>query len=141
MTWRRSIAVAAAAMLACGATASPVPAGGFEIELNDAVDIESGCRLVYVAYNGTGMKLEKTSYDVFTFDADGKVSQSLVFQFGSFTVGKTKVMQFDLPGRHCNEISRLLVNDSTECVAEGEPSTVCIDALKTTTRVPITFGL
>lgn len=111
------------------------------IELNDAVDVTGNCRVVYVAVNATGIPLQKVSYDVFTFDTDGKVAQSLVFQFGSFPTNKTKVVQFDLAGRECAKISRLLVNDVTECVADGKASTLCMDALKTTTRTSIAFGL
>lgn len=115
--------------------------GSFSIELNDAQDISGSCRLVYVAVNSTGKRLEKASYDVFTFDETGKVSQSLVFQFGSFPADKTKVVQFDLAGRECAKISRLLINDATECVVDGQGSSLCIDALKTTTRTSIQFGL
>ncbi|WEX10862.1 hypothetical protein [Chelativorans sp. AA-79] len=141
MLRRRVSAFFAAGLLTLGAPQGAAGTGGFSVELNDAVDIEGGCRLVYVAFNGTGIALQKTSYDVFTFDPNGRVVQSLVFQFGSFPAGKTKVVQFDLPDQPCAEISRLLVNEATECVAEEGPSTLCIDALKTSTRVPIAFGL
>lgn len=114
---------------------------GFSIELNDAQEVNGGCRLVFVALNSTGQALQKASYDVFTFDDAGKVSQSLVFQFGSFPVNKTKVVQFDLAGRECAKISRLLINDVTECTADGKDSSLCLDALKTTTRTSIVFGL
>ncbi|MBL8583253.1 MAG: hypothetical protein JNL61_13640 [Rhizobiaceae bacterium] len=113
----------------------------FTIELNDAQDIGGGCRLVYVATNDTGVALKKASYDVFTFKSDGKVGQSLVFQFGAFPVGKTKVVQFDLAGQPCSGLSRLLVNDVTECQADGDNQTICMDALKTTTRTAIGFGI
>ena len=69
------------------------------IELNDATNAENACRLVFVAVNRTGVLLEKTSYDVVTFDAAGKVGKSLTFQFGRLPLGKTKVVQFDLPGQ------------------------------------------
>jgi hypothetical protein len=123
-----------------GATEVSSQDNSFSIELNDATDIGDGCRLVYVAFNGTGAVLQKTSYDVFTFDAGGKVAQSLVFQFGSFPPGKTKVMQFDLPEQPCKDISRLLINEATECLVDGSKSTLCIDTLKTTTRTSIAFG-
>ena len=113
----------------------------FGIELNDAADVNGNCRLTYVANNGTGTVLQKTSYDIFTFDSDGKVLQSLVFQFGSFPSGKTKVVQFDLAGQPCAKISRLLINDISECSVDGNASTICLDALRTTTRTSISFGL
>jgi hypothetical protein len=111
------------------------------IELNDATDVSGACRLVFVAVNGTGIILEKTSFDVVTFDVSGKVGQSLTFQFGRLPVGKTRVVQFDLPGQTCAAISRLLVNDVSECAVDGKASDLCLDALKTTTRTQIEFGL
>lgn len=111
------------------------------IELNDATDVGGACRLVFVAVNGTGIILEKTAFDVVTFDATGKVGQSLTFQFGRLQVGKTKVVQFDLPGQTCAGISRLLVNDVSDCSVDGKASDLCMDALATKTRTTIEFGL
>ena len=111
------------------------------IELNDAADVSGACRLVFVAVNGTGVVLEKTSFDVVTFDSTGKVGQSLTFQFGRLPVGKTRVVQFDLPGQACATISRLLVNDVSECAVDGNASELCLDALSTSTRTAIEFGL
>lgn len=139
MNWKRTSAAAAFGMLV--ATGAPASAAEFGIELNDAVDIEAGCRLIYVAVNKTDQVLQRTSYDVFTFDGSGRVAKSLVFQFGNFPVGKTKVVQFDLPDQGCTDISRLLINDMRECQVGGAPSTICMDALKTSSRTPIEFGL
>ena len=135
---RIGLALAGALAFGSGAAAQEK---AFSIELNDAVEVGGGCRLIYVATNNTGVALQKASYDVFTFKADGKVGQSLVFQFGTFPAGKTKVVQFDLAGQPCGSISRLLINDTTECQVDGNSSTLCLDALKTTTLTPIAFGL
>ena len=135
-------AVALVALCAAPPLASAQPQEqALTIELNDAVDVNGNCRLAYVAYNGTGQLLDKTSFDVFIFDAEGKVGQSLVFQFGRLLDGKTKVVQFDLGGNACASISRLLVNDIRECVAAGQESTICLDSLKTATRTSIAFGM
>jgi hypothetical protein len=111
------------------------------IELNDATDLEGACRLVFVAVNKTGVVLDTTSYEVVTFDAAGKVGQSLTFKFGRLPMQKTKVVKFDLAGQTCASISRLLVNDASECSVAGKPSPVCVDTLTTTTRTKIEFGL
>lgn len=135
-------------LIAMVAAALCVPAAAQEtedrritIELNDAADVSGACRLVFVAVNGTGVILEKASFDVVTFDGTGKVGQSLTFQFGKLPVGKTRVVQFDLPGQSCSGISRLLVNDVSECAVDGKASELCLDALTTSTRTGIEFGL
>lgn len=140
-------------LLALGAAAAmliaPVQTGStqeqpdksFLLELNNARDANGGCRLVYIAENGTGVALDKTSYEVVVFDADQKVFQFLILEFGQLPVGKTKVVQFDLPNQPCSQISRLLINDVAECTSGGKTVTVCMDALKTNTRTKIGFGL
>jgi hypothetical protein len=57
--------------------------------------------------------------------------------------GKTKVVQFDIPGETCAAISRMLVNSITSCTAPGgTPAAGCAETLSVTSRVPaIQFGL
>src|SRR5262245_16769569 len=128
-----------AAVLALSGSVAHAQDKSITIDLNDASNFENACRLVFVAVNRSGVVLEKTSYDVVTFDASGKVGKSLTFQFGRLPVGKTKVVQFDLPGQTCDTISRLLVNDVSECSVDGKASDLCIDVLTTTTRTKIEF--
>ncbi|MEM1046345.1 MAG: hypothetical protein AAGL24_09345 [Pseudomonadota bacterium] len=123
----------------------PVPAGAsdgkFTLELNNARDAEGGCRVSFIAVNGTGIVLDKTAYEVVVFDAEGLVSQFLILEFGHLPANKTKVVQFDLAELSCASISRLLINDAAECVSNEAPSTVCLDALSTTARTEIGFGI
>ncbi|MEQ1951983.1 hypothetical protein ABMA59_11250 [Mesorhizobium sp. CN2-181] len=139
--WARSAATLTAVLTLSAPTAGWAQDKAIAIELNDASNVDGACRLVFVAVNKSGVLLDKTSYDVVTFDAAGKVGKSLTFQFGRLPVGKTKVVQFDLPGQACDTISRLLVNDVSECSVDGKASDVCIDALATTTRTKIEFLL
>ena len=113
----------------------------FSLELNNARDVNNGCRLVYIAKNDTGMPLDDTSYEVVVFDAEEVVSQFLILEFGALPIGKTKVVQFDLPEQPCARISRLLINDVAECTSNGEAVDVCMSALNTNTRADIGFGL
>lgn len=71
-----------------------------------------------------------------TFQTDSKL---LVFEFGRLAVGKTKVVEFALAGVGCADISRILVNTAPECVADGAASTICLDALRTTSLSQIVF--
>lgn len=113
----------------------------FTLELNSARDSGGGCRVSFIAFNGTGVVLEKTSYEVVVFDADGLVAQFLILEFGRLPTNKTKVVQFDLAEQPCGSISRLLINDVAECVSNQEASNVCLDALKTNARTEISFGI
>lgn len=143
MGFRKQLGGAVVSLALClAASGASAQDGALSIELNSTANLdEGGCRIVYVAVNGTGRLLDKASFEVVIFDTQGTVGQWLVFPFGRLLAGKTKVVPFELAGENCAGISRLLVNDISECVAEGEESTICIDALKTTTRTSIAFGL
>ena len=122
-------------------SATPTPEKNFTLELNSARDNENGCRLTYVAFNGSSTPLDKTAYEVVVFDQDGGVSQFLILEFGKLPTGKTKVVQFDLKDKKCADISRLLINDVSECEAGGATVPICLDALQTTSRTNIGFGV
>ncbi len=61
-------------VLAASALALAAPAVGLaqdkaiSIELNDATNVDTACRLVFVAINRSGVLLEKTSYNFVTFE-------------------------------------------------------------------------
>ena len=109
------------------------------IELNKATSAEAGCRLTFVVKNDTQSLLEKVSYEIAAFDAKKTVMKLLVFEFGRLPVGKTKVVEFALSGVACTDISRILVNTAPECIADGAASTICLDALRTTSLSQIVF--
>ena len=77
--------------------------------------------------------------EIAAFDASKTVMKLLVFEFGRLPVGKTKVVEFALAGVACTNISRILVNTSPECVADGAASTVCLDALRTSSLTSVVF--
>lgn len=137
----RWLSFPAGLVLMLAATAVAAQESNFSLELNNSRDVNGGCRLVYIAVNGTGVALDKTSYEVVVFDNDERVTQFLILEFGQLPAGKTKVMQFDLPEQPCAQISRLLINDVAECTSGGQPVTVCMDALETRTRTSVGFGL
>src|SRR5262249_35686610 len=71
------------------------------IELNKAANTDAGCRLTFVVKNDTESLIEKVSYEIAAFDASKTVIKLLVFEFGRFPAGKTKVVEFALAGIPC----------------------------------------
>lgn len=137
------LAATAATAIAPGLAAAQSDGSGgtFALELNNATAVESGCRLTYVATNGTGIDLEEVAYEVAVFDAEGKVNRLLILEFGRLTDGKTKVVQFDLADTGCENISRLLVNAVSECTAADGSSPDCLGMLETSARGGIAFDM
>lgn len=139
--WKTSLvgAMALAQTLAMSVAVS-AQSGNFALELNNASDVDGSCRLTYVATNSTGVGLAKTSYEVAIFDADGRVSNLLVLEFGQLPIAKTKVVQFDLKDNACGNISRIVVNNLAECESAEGSHDFCMSALITSSRTEIQFG-
>lgn len=139
MTSPKAVAFAIMAAIGLGAGPGLAQEATFDLELNNLQSVENGCRLTYVAKNGTGADLDAVSYEVAIFDGQGTVSRLLILQFGTLDDGKTKVVQFDLADQSCDNVSRLLVNGVEECsVAAGEAPD-CGRALNTSSRTDVVF--
>lgn len=138
-TSRRFFMAMVAAMLATaqiGFSGSAIAqTGNIELELNTANDEGAGCRLTYVATNNTSVPLEKSSYEVAVYNTEGIVQRLLVLEFGWLPVGKTRVVQFDLPEQGCAAISRISVNGPVECLSEAGEQDVCRDNQLLSSRV------
>jgi hypothetical protein len=136
------------ALIATFASALPLAAQdaaapSLALELNTAADTAEGaCRLTYVASNGLAAPLEMTSFQMAVFDAGGAVTRLIVLDFGALPLGKTKVVQFDIPGQTCAQISRIIVNDVAQCTTTGGSAVEgCLTSLSTASRSTIQFGL
>ena len=136
-------ATATAAAVTALALASPTLAqsGNFALELNTATDIGDGCQLTYVATNNTGIALVETAYQVALFDENGLVTGTLVLEFGALPVGKTKVVQFNLAGKECASISRILINDVSACKSADGDHDFCMSGLIANSRSDIQLGI
>ncbi len=137
-------AVFVLAALTAGPMALAQDAPQLSLELNAATDTpEGGCRLTYVVNNRLAAALDKTGFQMAVFDAAGVVTRLMALDFGALPLGKTKIMQFDVPGQACTQISRIVVNDATSCVMAGVEATpgTCLDGLATASKSSIQFGL
>ena len=140
-------ALAAATVLTAGVASAQTPggddAGRIVIELNNASGTETGaCRLTFVALNRSGTALDAAAWQVGVFDGGGIVRSILVLEFGALAPDRTRIVLFDLPGRPCDDISRVVVNDVAACRGgDGADLPLCLDALTTRSRTDIAFDL
>ena len=110
------------------------------VELNALQPIENGCRFTFVTTNNLGGELANAAFELVLFDKAGMVSRMTIVDFKDLPQGKTKVRQFDFSGVDCANVSRVLVNDATQCVGDGIEPGACIRNLKTETRTETVFG-
>lgn len=119
------------------------PDDTFSIELNTAADGGGGnCLLTYLAVNGTGVSLGETDYDFVFLDTDRRVLRRIVVKFGTMVPDKRRIVQHELPGTGCADISEIIINTSTACTDAGGAETgVCMSALRTNSLTDIGFGI
>lgn len=110
------------------------------LELNALQPSEKGCRLTFVVTNNLGAPLDKVGFEVALFNQAQVVDRITVLDFKELPQGKTKVRRFDLGELDCTKITRVLVNDSTECAGAGIDPKACIRQLNPTTKSGIQFG-
>lgn len=124
------------------AAASPVAAApALVLELNAAQPSDKGCRFTFVVTNNLGAELGKAAFEIALFNAAGVVDRLTVLDFKDLPAGKTKVTRFDLSGADCAKVSRVLINQATDCSGQGIDSATCLKALRTESRSGIPFGL
>ncbi|WP_199261301.1 hypothetical protein [Paracoccus binzhouensis] len=114
------------------------------LELNGATPMPDGaCQLTLVVTNGLPAALKRAAWQVAIFDKAGAVQSLPILDFGALLPGKTRVAQFALPGRPCDQLGRIVVNDVAECTAEdgADQRAACLGGLATRNRSEIEFGL
>jgi hypothetical protein len=146
MSFRTTVFVTAALLGAApgpgGAEeAAPSAASSLGLELNDAQASQKGCRLTFLVTNGLTAGLDKAAFEIALFDAKGVVDRLAVLDFQDLPSGKSKVVRFDLAGIDCKGISRILVNDATQCTGPGVEPRACMRELLPRSRATMTFGL
>lgn len=112
-----------------------------EVELNNAQQTGNNCTLSFVFNNGLTGAIDNLSLEVVLFDKAGLVDKFLRLKTGALAKAKTRVKQFALNGRACGDISRILINDVPECKGADLSPSVCLGALKPSSRTAIKLSL
>jgi hypothetical protein len=134
-----ALALLAGAGSALAEDAAPQPA--LAIELNAVQPVEGGCRVTFLATNGLGAPLDRAAVEMALFKTDGAIERIVTLDFKGLAEGKTKVLQFQLTGLDCTALSRVLINDITACEGAALAADTCLQALITSARPDIAFGV
>lgn len=112
-----------------------------DLELNALTASETGCRVTFLATNKLGTELTRSALEIALFGSDGGIDRLVSLEFKAMPEGKARVLQFDISGLTCQNISRVLINDVVACEGEGLDPRTCLAALKPTSRLQTGFGL
>ena len=107
------------------------------LELNAMQNVESACRLTFVAQNRTGTEIEKAVFETVIFDTSGGVISLSLFDFRDLPSGRPRVRQFDLAGMGCDTIGQTLINGASTCLVDGSESDICDRALLLSSRMDV----
>jgi hypothetical protein len=110
-----------------------------DLELNKLTDSQKGCKVSFVMRNGLQSVIEALSLEIVLFGKDGRVANILSLKVGDLPIGKTLVKQFRF--KSCNNVSRILVNQVSECRGANLTPKICSQKLKTTNKTKVQFGL
>lgn len=135
-----AMAMSLAAAGAAEAQSSPPPPF-LMLELNAAQPSDKGCRFTFVVTNNLGAALSKAAFEIALFNEAGVVDRLTVLDFKELPIGKTKVTRFDLPGTECAKVSRVLINNATDCAGQGVEPSSCLSSLRTESKSSIAFGI
>jgi hypothetical protein len=114
--------------------------GKIDVEFNSLQPSEAGCRAVFVLHNGLADALDKLTLRVVTFDAQGHANLFLSLDVGVLPANKTRVLRFDLgKGVACTDISRLVLDDVTDCAGGTMNPSKCLASINLTTRAGVPF--
>lgn len=141
MTTRTSTALLGLVLFCSSVVAQEAAPASLALELNALQPADAGCRVTFLATNHLGGQLDRAAVELALFDTAGTIDRIVTLDFKDLSDGKTKVLQFELAGLQCDGVGRLLVNDVSACEGAITPATLCLDALETSTRLDIAFGV
>ncbi|PLX37867.1 MAG: hypothetical protein C0606_06280 [Hyphomicrobiales bacterium] len=136
---RRGALLAFAGLLLGTAAATAGETGKIDVELNSLSQSAKGCEVSFVMRNGFETAIDALTFEIVLFDDDGRIASLLNLKAGDLPVGKTRVKQFRLA--KCERVSRILINDVSECSGTDLTPKACLQKLNVTNRTGVKFGL
>ncbi|GFE64688.1 hypothetical protein [Litoreibacter roseus] len=107
------------------------------IELNTVTEGDGTCTLTFLVTNRQTVDIDQLVYETVLFEADGRVAQLTLFDFGALPMGRPRVRQFAVPDLTCGNLGRVLFNGVQTCRAEGLAADACEGGLVPSSRVSV----
>ena len=111
------------------------------IELNNISARNDVCQVYIRVRNQTDAAYSAFKIDLAFFDKTGVINDRVLIDLAPLRASKTSIHVFDMPDLDCGNVSEVLLNDITECVAaEGTTAPAdCFAAVKLSSRGDIAF--
>ncbi|SFJ69726.1 hypothetical protein [Celeribacter neptunius] len=125
------------AMISAQGLAADSSPAALRFELNAIEQVETGCRLSFVAENGLSADIGGLVLETVFFDPDDRVTLMTMLDFGALPHGRSRVRQFALAGQACSGIGQILFNGVESCDGAGITPDSCEAALTVSSRTEI----
>lgn len=112
-----------------------------EVELNNAQQEDSVCRLSFMIRNALPQTVGELSMEIVLLDTQGLARTFMILRSGQLTAGKRRIHQFDLPDTSCSELGEILINDVADCQGDSLSPASCLKMLSASSRTQIKLGL
>jgi hypothetical protein len=129
-------------LVAITSAAAPVhaaPDEGVRVELNKLEGVDGACRAYMVFANETERAFDAFKIDLVMFDPAGVIAERLALAAGPLPAGKTSVKLFDVQGRSCAKIDRMLLNTVMTCTTPNGDSPDCTGLTRTASKADAAF--
>lgn len=137
---------ASVGLLLCGMCALAAPAVGdtpptINIELNQLVEGQGKCTMALLFHNTGTVAITQMTLELVTFGSDGGMDNLVRVSSGALPGGKTVLRQYDLDGKKCDRVGRLLLNGITACEGDELSPDKCLAMTGVKSRLKVPFGL
>ena len=102
------------------------------LELNKAETVETRCSLTFLVENKTNRTIDSLKPDLALFNPEGVIHRRTFIEMGPVRGMRTNVRSFWIDGQ-CNQISAILINDTSTCAPIE--AAACVDGLVLSSRV------
>lgn len=111
------------------------------LELNNARQVESSCRVSFMFHNELGGTVDDIAMEVAILDKTQMTQEFLLINTGRLTHGKRRVLQYDLADLSCENIGTILINDVSDCQMKEMTAADCLDSIRPSSRIDIKLSL
>ena len=109
------------------------------VQLNKLESEGSTCRAYIVLENRGEVSFDALRLDLVIFDKDGVIARRLAVDAAPMAAGRTGVRVFGINNHACDNIGRVLLNDTLNCASSSGDISGCMNRIATESIAGVPF--
>ena len=135
----KTLIVAIAVMMSVVTTGAWAQKAGMRVELNKLEAGENLCRVYMIFENKGPERYTAFVMDMFAFDKKGIIQKYLAIEVAPLRPNKTTIKVFEMAGVKCDDFSKIVLNDISQCAVASKPVDECLDRTTIESKSPVGF--